>query len=752
MILDGYIRVSQVAGRSGPSFISPGVQRDAIEGWAKQRGIYLARVFEELDESGGRSDRPLLLETIARVEQGHSDGIIVAYLSRFGRSLLDGLVCIKRITEAGGKFISVKEDFDFSTETGRLMLRVMFSIGEWELDRTRANWEAARARAIARGAWTASTPVGYRRGRDGRLVADPASGPVVTELFRRRAEGASITELRRTLMDRGVPTATGKSYWHYGVTARLLKARVYRGELRHGEFLNLKGHLPLVDEATWQRAQLPSRRLPEPQRKPALLRGILRCAGCQRLLIVGASAVGSSMEQRWYHCSWRGGPPCPAPARVSDERSTAWVEAVFWQELEGARRRRGAAKVIQAEQEVQRREQALLAYRDNERLPLTLGAKKFAAGLDVRACRVEAARVALSRLSGASDAATLPAREELGERWHHMSITERREAIAKVLECVFVGPRHVLPEDRFAACLRGRGPAGMPGFCTRKLEHTRAFDPSTCAPTVTLRTPEPDWDAARLRRELDDLLAGHEQWPPFRFFQERGRAMLYDQVRRLGGCQRWAKALGLRFDPPPHMVRPWSEDRIHAELQAYLATKTQWPSKKTFIADGHGPLREAVRWAGGVERWSDELGVPRRSQLRTLRPRWTYARIKEEVAALAGESGLWPGEREFKDAGLAGLLAAVWKQGLRAQLLDELGLQLRPAARRHRPPWTDAEIRTALERLIMDVGGWPTVRHFENAGLGGLYSTMRKRKTLVGWGRRFGFELRGSGHGARPLP
>jgi hypothetical protein len=35
--LDGYIRVSKVAGREGDSYISPKVQREKIEGWAKLR-------------------------------------------------------------------------------------------------------------------------------------------------------------------------------------------------------------------------------------------------------------------------------------------------------------------------------------------------------------------------------------------------------------------------------------------------------------------------------------------------------------------------------------------------------------------------------------------------------------------------------------------------------------------------------------------------------------------------------------------
>ncbi len=38
LTLDAYVRVSQVRGRSGASFISPNVQREQIERWAKAHG------------------------------------------------------------------------------------------------------------------------------------------------------------------------------------------------------------------------------------------------------------------------------------------------------------------------------------------------------------------------------------------------------------------------------------------------------------------------------------------------------------------------------------------------------------------------------------------------------------------------------------------------------------------------------------------------------------------------------------------
>ena len=86
MRLDGYIRVSQVAGREGERFTSPDLQREQIELWARLHGVELGEIFEELDQSGARADRPLLMRALARVEEGRSQGLIVAKLDRFGRN------------------------------------------------------------------------------------------------------------------------------------------------------------------------------------------------------------------------------------------------------------------------------------------------------------------------------------------------------------------------------------------------------------------------------------------------------------------------------------------------------------------------------------------------------------------------------------------------------------------------------------------------------------------------------------------
>src|SRR5215210_6108441 len=133
VLLDGYVRVSQVGKRGGTSFISPQLQRERIERWCALHDATVATVHVELDESGANPHRRLLRLALDRIERGETSGIVVARMDRFGRSLLDALAAIERIDKAGGTFVSVDDGLDLTTSTGRLVLRLMLSLAEFEL-------------------------------------------------------------------------------------------------------------------------------------------------------------------------------------------------------------------------------------------------------------------------------------------------------------------------------------------------------------------------------------------------------------------------------------------------------------------------------------------------------------------------------------------------------------------------------------------------------------------------------------------
>src|SRR4051795_10731490 len=83
--MDGYIRVSRRMGRKGPGYISPHVQREAIERWAEYKGVTIAEWHVDEDESGGTHDRPGLERAVERAVRGDTGGIVSWRIDRFSR-------------------------------------------------------------------------------------------------------------------------------------------------------------------------------------------------------------------------------------------------------------------------------------------------------------------------------------------------------------------------------------------------------------------------------------------------------------------------------------------------------------------------------------------------------------------------------------------------------------------------------------------------------------------------------------------
>src|SRR6218665_3751404 len=207
MRMGGYVRVSSVGKRDRETFLSPDLQKRRQRDWCAAHDHELVVVREDIDVSGGQRNRPGLIDLVERVERGEIEGIIVAALDRFGRSLVDAIGLMDRIDQAGGQFVSVKDGFDTRTPYGRLALNILLSIAQFELERHRDQWAEARAMMIERGRHHGGTaPFGYQRTDAGTLEPDPAAAPLVTELFARRATGESPSTIARWLDDAAART------------------------------------------------------------------------------------------------------------------------------------------------------------------------------------------------------------------------------------------------------------------------------------------------------------------------------------------------------------------------------------------------------------------------------------------------------------------------------------------------------------------------------------------------------------------
>ena len=233
------------------------MQRQKIAGWAELHGVEIVRWWEELDQSGAKRERPMFQEAWRAVSRARRAGSWLRGLDRFARSAVDALESIKRLNEAGARLVSVEDNFDGSTPMGRFAIGILTLIAELELERIKESWGTAIRAAVDRGVHiSARVPTGYRRDEDGRLVREEPAASAVAEVFRRRAAGASYTELARVHGAAGGVALDGESALVVEGRARAAdEPGVSRGRRAAAGSINDAAHEAIVTQAEFDAAQ-----------------------------------------------------------------------------------------------------------------------------------------------------------------------------------------------------------------------------------------------------------------------------------------------------------------------------------------------------------------------------------------------------------------------------------------------------------------------------------------------------------------
>jgi site-specific DNA recombinase len=241
---------------------------------------------------------------------------------------VDALEAIKRLNEAGARLVSVEDNFDGSTPM--VAIGILTLIAKLELERVTESWSTAVREAVGRGVHiSARVPTGYKReqldgGKAGWLLRDEPAASAVAEVFRRRAVGASYTELAAFLDEQQVPPSGGARYWSITGVMNLLKNPVYLGQARSGAIVNDEAHEPLVTRAEFDAVQ-GSRTQLQPRHGSlaslALLGGLARCAGCGHPLKIAGSTDKRTGERYPVYCIGRYGKrPLPQQSHDSCRR------------------------------------------------------------------------------------------------------------------------------------------------------------------------------------------------------------------------------------------------------------------------------------------------------------------------------------------------------------------------------------------------------------------------------------------------
>ena len=164
------------------------------------------RIFNE-KMTGTKSDRPELKTMLLTLRSG--DVLVIDSFSRLSRSTKDLLDLVEKLTAMDVHLVSLKENLDTTTATGKLMLTMLSALSQFERDliaeRTVDGLKAARARGRHGGRPRSGTDKDRRQAYD-LYRANIMSLRDIAERF-----GISLSTLNRWIREQKKSDATVKA-------------------------------------------------------------------------------------------------------------------------------------------------------------------------------------------------------------------------------------------------------------------------------------------------------------------------------------------------------------------------------------------------------------------------------------------------------------------------------------------------------------------------------------------------------------
>ena len=199
-----YARVSTNRGQD------PELQLRELREYAAKRGWEIAGEFVDKGVSGAKDRRPELDRLMLLARTRKLDVVVVWKLDRFGRSLRHLVNALGELESVRVSFVSLHDNIDLTTPSGRLMFGVIAAMAEFERELIRERVKAGLANAARKGHYAGRPKVNRTADPDARVIRKlrdegQSYGEIANEL------GRSKSDVYRVCMTLGCAGANGES-------------------------------------------------------------------------------------------------------------------------------------------------------------------------------------------------------------------------------------------------------------------------------------------------------------------------------------------------------------------------------------------------------------------------------------------------------------------------------------------------------------------------------------------------------------
>lgn len=271
--------------------------------YAEKNGYTVTEIYQDAAISGRTDDRPAFKRMMKDAEKEKFDFIICWKSNRIGRNMTQAMVNMAKLAEYGVECLYTEEDFD-NTASGRFALRNMMNVNQFYSENMAEDIRRGLMDNAGKCMVNGMTPLGYKRGDDGKYAIDEPNASIVRQIFARLLDGWTITDIMNDLNVRGIKTRYGNP-WSYQSFNKLLQNEQYIGVYRYAGVRIEDGIPPILDRKTFEEVQklLSTKKRPRGKRRDSaeyFLVGKVYCGECGAPM-TGISGTGKSGTKHYYY-------------------------------------------------------------------------------------------------------------------------------------------------------------------------------------------------------------------------------------------------------------------------------------------------------------------------------------------------------------------------------------------------------------------------------------------------------------------
>lgn len=299
-----YIRVSTFdQAREGFSLRE---QEERLKEFCKFKRYNIYKVYQDSGISAKNDKRPAYQEMIEDVKKGNINVIVALKLDRLTRSVYDIEKLMKFVNDYECDIDCMADESNTTTSNGRMVMRIMTSVSQNEIEKCSERTKFGMAGAIKNGHIPNRTGLGFKR-ENKKLVPDPLTKDIIVRIFDLYLEGKSHQAIANIYNKEKV---LGKTNWYDSTIQKILSNELYKGDYVNGKRTKHPTYYenviePIVSKEKWESCQYQKLRNARHYERTAtyLFTNKLKCSKCGNFLGGHATTKTNGKKYYYYKCN-----------------------------------------------------------------------------------------------------------------------------------------------------------------------------------------------------------------------------------------------------------------------------------------------------------------------------------------------------------------------------------------------------------------------------------------------------------------